>query len=82
MSRYEIRAATRADQADLLELARYLDTLNLPNDPELIAQILDLSERSFAGDIKNPRRREYVFVLRDLEAGRAVGTSMIIGQLA
>ncbi len=81
MIRYEIRAATRADQGDLLELSRYLDSVNLPHDPDVIAQILDLSERSFRGEIGDPRRREYVFVLRDLEAGRAVGTSMIIGQL-
>lgn len=79
--RYEIRAATSADHADLLELARYLDSVNLPNDAATIAQILDLSERSFNGEIGDPRRAEYVFVLRDLEARRAVGTSMIIGQL-
>ena len=35
--RYEIRAATSADQADLLELARYLDSVNLPNDAATIA---------------------------------------------
>jgi len=79
--RYEIRAATTADHADLLELARYLDSVNLPNDPDTITQILDLSERSFNGQIGDPRRAEYVFVLRDLEEKRAVGTSMIIGQL-
>ncbi len=79
--RYEIRAATSADQADLLELARYLDSVNLPNDAETIAQILDLSERSFSGEIGDPRRAEYVFVLRDLVEKRAVGTSMVIGQL-
>lgn len=79
--RYEIRAATSADHADLLELARYLDSVNLPNDAATIAQILDLSERSFNGEIGDPRRAEYVFVLRDLEAKRAVGTSMVIGQL-
>lgn len=79
--RYEIRAATRADHADLLELARYLDSVNLPNDPAVIAHILELSEKSFSGEIADPKRREYVFVLRDLEENRAVGTSMIIAQL-
>lgn len=79
--RYEIRAATSADQADLLELARYLDSVNLPNDADTIAQILDLSERSFNGEIGDPHRAEYVFVLRDLEEKRAVGTSMVIAQL-
>jgi arginine N-succinyltransferase len=79
--RYEIRAALRADEDDLLELARYLDSVNLPNDRPTISQILDLSERSFDGEIGDPRRAEYVFVLRDLERNRAVGTSMVIGQL-
>ena len=81
MVRYEIRAAVRQDHDDLLELARYLDSVNLPNDSATIAQILDLSERSFNGDIGDPRRAEYVFVLRDLVEKRAVGTSMVIGQL-
>lgn len=81
MSRYEIRAATHEDHGDLLELARHLDSVNLPHDAEVIARILDLSERSFSGEIGDPRRREYVFVLRDRMLGRAVGTSMIIGQL-
>lgn len=79
--RYEIRAAIRDDEEDLLELARYLDSVNLPNDRATIASILDLSERSFDGEIGDPRRAEYVFVLRDLEQNRAVGTSMVIGQL-
>lgn len=79
--RYEIRAATLEDHGDLLELARYLDSVNLPNDPAVIRHILALSEQSFSGEITDPKRREYVFVLRDLEEGRAVGTSMIIAQL-
>lgn len=81
MPRYQIRAATPADQDDLLELARFLDSVNLPNDAGAIAEILDLSQRSFNGAIANPRRREYVFVMRDLQKKRAVGTSMVIGQL-
>jgi arginine N-succinyltransferase len=79
--RYEIRAATREDHGDLLTLARYLDSVNLPNDPKVIEHILEQSEKSFSGEIASPKRREWVFVLRDLEEGRAVGTSMIIGQL-
>lgn len=79
--RYEIRAATRADEDTLLELARYLDSVNLPNDRAAIRGILELSEASFRGEIADPRQREYVFALHDLEARRAVGTSLIIAQL-
>lgn len=81
MPRFEIRAATHVDQEDLSTLARYLDSVNLPNDPAAIHDILDLSTRSFSQAIRDPRRREYVFVLRDLQQERAIGTSMVIGQL-
>jgi arginine N-succinyltransferase len=81
MIRYEIRAATHRDHADLLELSKFLDSVNLPHDSTAITELLDVSERSFSANIGDPRRREYVFVLRDLTEQRAVGTSMIIGQL-
>ena len=79
--RHEIRAATLADKDDLLALARHLDSVNLPNHEPTIREILEHSERSFSGDIGDPRRRSYVFVLRDLDEDRAVGTSMVIAQL-
>ncbi len=78
---YEIRAATRADHADLFDLSEHLNSVNLPHDTDEIARILDLSERSFTAQIENPKDRQYVFVLRDLDADRAVGTSMVIAQL-
>lgn len=81
MTKYLIRAATEEDFDDVCELAGFLDTVNLPNDPGAIRALLDTSEASFSGAITDPRRREYVFVLRDLEADRAIGTSMVIGQL-
>ncbi len=80
-ARFEIRAATREHHASLCELARYLDTVNLPDDPEALEAGLLTSERSFRGEIADPRRREFVFVLWDRVAERAVGTSMVIGQL-
>ena len=81
MVAYEIRSAAPSDEDQLLELAAHLDTVNLPNDREAIRGILDQAQKSFAGTIKDPRRREYVFVLVDLAQQRMVGTSMIIGQL-
>jgi len=81
VSDYEIRAATLEHHASLCELARHLDTVNLPNDPKMLEALLTTSERSFRREIVDPRRREYVFVLWDHQADRAVGTSMLIGQL-
>lgn len=79
--RYEIRAATRHDQEGLYELAEHLDSVNLPHDAQEIGEILSASERSFSGEIADPKRRQFVFVLWDLEEKRAVGTSMILAQL-
>jgi arginine N-succinyltransferase len=79
--RYEIRAATPEHHASLCELARYLDTVNLPDDPAALAALLQTSERSFRGEIADPLKREYVFVLWDREVEQAVGTSMVIAQL-
>ncbi len=81
MHRYEIRAATRSDLEGLIELAAFLDSVNLPNDPVAVEQIVVASDASFSGEMGDPRRREHVFVLYDREAGRPIGTSMIIGQL-
>lgn len=78
---YEIRGATPADEDQLLEVARHLNTVNLPADRDGIRGILDQAQKSFSGAIKDPRRREYVFVIVDLPRDRIVGTSMIIGQL-
>jgi arginine N-succinyltransferase len=79
--RYEIRGAVPSDQAELLRLARHLNSVNLPHEPGHISRLLEASERSFSGQIENPRRRKYVFLIRDRDRGEAVGTSMIVAQL-
>jgi len=81
MARYEIRGAVPSDLTELLKLARHLNSVNLPDEPGHIARLLELSEKSFLGQIENPRRRKYVFLIRDRELGEAVGTSMIVAQL-
>ncbi len=80
-ARYVIRGAGPEDLEQLLALAGHLNTVNLPNDREHIAELLEHSERSFSGAFENPWLRKYVFVLRDEDAGRAVGTSTIVAQL-
>ncbi|MEM9191423.1 MAG: arginine N-succinyltransferase [Myxococcota bacterium] len=78
--RYEIRAATSADQTEVLALAEHLNSVNLPHDGAAIGEVLEASDNGFSGNQGDPRKRQYVFVLRDLERDVAVGTSMIIGQ--
>ncbi|MDF3066075.1 MAG: Arginine N-succinyltransferase [Polyangiaceae bacterium] len=81
MARYEIRGAVPTDLGELLRLARHLNSVNLPHEAGHITRLLETSEKSFTGQIENPRRRKYVFLIRDLERAEAVGTSMIVAQL-
>ncbi len=81
MIRYAIRGATLEDEKDLCALAHHLNTVNLPDDPAQVREILELSVKSFSGQIKDPRRREYVFVLEDLEQQRVIASSKVIAQL-
>ncbi len=81
MLKYEIRAALPKDEEAILRIARHLNTVNLPDDAEGVRTILGESLQSFTGGLKDPRRREYVFVLHDMEKDRLIGTSMIFAQL-
>jgi arginine N-succinyltransferase len=81
MHPFEVRGALKSDEDQLLAVAEHLDTVNLPNDRGEIAGILEHAVDSFTGAIKDPRRRQYVFVLVDTKKSAIVGTSMIIGQL-
>ncbi len=78
---YEIRGVVDSDAEPLLSLAEHLNSVNLPHDPTAMAPIVSRSNASFSGEIAEPPKRNYVFVLNDLETGAAVGTSMILGQL-
>jgi arginine N-succinyltransferase len=81
MMRYEIRGAVPGDEEELLQVAHHLNTVNLPDDRDAIRGILEHADKSFTGQIKDPKRREYVFVLVDREKNKVIGTSMIIAQL-
>jgi arginine N-succinyltransferase len=80
MIAYEIRAALPTDEDQLFEVARHLNTVNLPHDRGAIQELLHVSEESFSHKLP-VNRREYVFVLRDLVNDRVIGTSMILAQL-
>lgn len=77
---YLLRDVNENDLPRLVELARVLDTLNLPHDEKALEQLIDLSMRSFTGRIRNPLERTYLFVLEDVRSGQIVGTSQIIAQ--
>jgi arginine N-succinyltransferase len=77
-----VRAAEEADLAAVLGAAEYLDSFNLPHDPQRLAEIIDRSTRSFAGRLE-ASRRELLFVLVERTSDgteRVVGSSMIFAQ--
>ncbi len=78
--RYSLRGVTEDDDAGLLAIAEFLDSVNLPNDSEAIRATIHSSEESFSGRRSDPRRRQYVFALVDEQQRRIVGTSMVLGQ--
>lgn len=68
------------DLQGLLQLARELDTVNLPARENLLVDTISLSVRSFSGELVDPFARAYVFVLEDVRNGELIGTSQVIAQ--
>jgi arginine N-succinyltransferase len=75
-----LRDVQRSDLPGLKRLAAVLNTVNLPNNEETLERLIDTSVQSFTGKIKDPPKREYLFVLEDTKRGTCIGTSMIIAQ--
>lgn len=74
-----LRDASAADLDGVHGVARHLDSVNLPDDRAHLEKLIERAERSFAGKIE-PSKREFLFVLEDLDAGKVVGVSMIFAQ--
>ncbi len=77
-----VRAAVDSDLPGLALAARHLNTVNLPDDRERLAQSIERSEKAFAGKLE-PSRREFLFVMieRNPDGGeRVVGAAMIFAQ--
>jgi arginine N-succinyltransferase len=75
-----LRPIESRDAAALLDLARQLDSMNLPAEPGFLAERIAVSQRSFAGQIADWREGIYVFVLEDTDARRCVGTCTILAK--
>ena len=80
MVRHEIRGALQSDEDAVCELARHLNSVNLPNDRDHVRRLLEHSEKSFRGELPE-RRRKFVFLICERSTGEALGTSTIIAQL-
>jgi arginine N-succinyltransferase len=76
---FVIRDARGGDLDGLQQVARHLDSVNLPDDRDRLAQLIAASEESFAGRRDVPDRR-LLFVLTESGSDRILGTSMIFAQ--
>jgi len=76
---YLLRPARPEDLPQILELACFLDSLNLPNNERFLSERLARSERAFAQPGPPAQEREYQFALVD-EAERIVGTCAILSK--
>jgi len=74
-----LRPAGPADLAAILELARLLDSPNLPYDEAFVRARLERSERAFRAPGPPGPEREYQFALVD-DAGKVVGTSAVLSK--
>ena len=77
-----IREVAAADLDGLLAVAEHLDTVNLPNDRAVLAELIERSHKSFSGALK-VAEREFIFALIAREADgaeRLIGTSMVHAQ--
>ncbi len=76
---FVLRAAGPGDLQAIVELARLLDSPNLPADETFLARRLERSEQAFASPDRPDAAREYQFALVDAE-DRVVGTSVILSK--
>jgi arginine N-succinyltransferase len=76
---FTIREVFPDDLEGLHAVAAHLNTVNLPNDREVLEKLIDQSRKSFAG-VLDVFKREYLFVLVDDAQQKIIGTSMIHAQ--
>jgi arginine N-succinyltransferase len=74
-----IRDAQAEDLDGLQEVARHLNSVNLPDDRARLQALIAASTASFAGRGDVAERR-FLFVLTDAASGRLLGSSMIFAQ--
>ncbi|MBK7862266.1 MAG: arginine N-succinyltransferase [Archangiaceae bacterium] len=75
-----LRDVQKNDLTGLKRLAAVLNSVNLPNNEEVLSSLIERSTKSFSGTLRDPFHREYLFVLEDLRNKQLIGTSMIIAQ--
>ena len=74
-----VRPVRHDDLAGLTDLARQFNLLNLPGDRRVLTEKIEVSLRSFAGELSKAKS-VYLFVLEDTEEQVIVGSSLIMAK--
>jgi len=69
-----------ADTGSILRLARLLDSINLPTEKQDLAALIQRSQQSFRGKLKERQSGMYLFVLEETATRKIAGTAMIIAK--
>ena len=74
-----VRSVKHEDVNQLVDLAKQFTLLNLPGERKAIADKIDRSLQSFAGNLSKTES-EYLFVVEDTEEQLVVGSSLIMAK--
>lgn len=74
-----VRSVKHEDVSQLVDLAKQFTLLNLPGEKKAIADKVDRSLQSFAGNLSKTES-EYLFVVEDTEEKLVVGSSLIMAK--
>ncbi|MCG8419176.1 MAG: arginine N-succinyltransferase [Proteobacteria bacterium] len=74
-----VRQSSPDDLEQILEVAKHLNSVNLPASKEHLTASLNRSSQAFEETVE-PSEREYLFVLEEVARRRIVGASMIYAQ--
>jgi arginine N-succinyltransferase len=77
---FVIREARAADHHQLLELARELDSINLPADSRAMREAIHTSVQAFRGRVRDRSQAVFIFCAQERSTRRLVAASMIIGK--
>jgi arginine N-succinyltransferase len=77
---FVIREARPGDHHQLLNLARELDSINLPTDSRKLHDAIACSALSFRGRVRDRSRANYIFCAEERRTGALAAASMIIAK--
>jgi arginine N-succinyltransferase len=75
-----LREARARDNRRLVDLARLLDSVNMPTGTREMAEALGRSAQSFRGQLRQRARAIYLFCAEELGTHRLAGAAMIIAK--